>query len=256
MSHRLVGKVAVVTGSTSGIGAGIAQALAAAGARVVVSGRRSREGNAVVAAIREAGGEAIFQQTDLRQPEECRRLCQCAAEAFGGLDILVNNAGVFPRMDFEEVTPEFWDQILDINVRAAFFCCQAATPLMRQRGGGSIINIGSVHAFGTRPRMLPYGISKSALYALTMNLARILAPDHIRVNWVTVGWVLTEKEFEVQAGEGTDSEELLKRAETLPMGEFSTVEDVAQACVYLAGDETAHVTGSNLNTGAGLGVHF
>ena len=111
------------------------------------------------------------------------------------------------------MTPEFWDQILDINVRAAFFCCQAATPLMRQRGGGSIINIGSVHAFGTRPRMLPYGISKSALYALTMNLARILAPDHIRVNWVTVGWVLTEKEFEVQAGEGTESEELLARGD-------------------------------------------
>ncbi len=256
MGERLQGKVAIVTGSTSGIGAGIVRALAAEGARVVVSGRRQPEGEAVVAEIRAAGGTALFLQADVANPEECGLLCRRAVEEFGRLDILVNNAGIFPRVDFAEVTPEYWDRIFDTNVRGPFFCCQAAAPLLRAAGGGSIINIGSVNAFGVnRERILVYGTSKTALYGLTMNLARLLAPDRIRVNWITVGWVLTDKEFEIQAGEGRDAQAMLANAPQLPMGEYSTVEDVAHACVYLASEEAVRVTGANVNAGAGLGIH-
>lgn len=256
MGSRLQGKVAVVTGSTSGIGAGIATAMASEGACVVVSGRRAPEGDAVVEGIRAAGGTAVFQQTDLRRPEECRQLCQRAAAEFGGLDILVNNAGIFPRLEFEQLSVEFWDAIMETNVRGAFLCSQAAVPLMRARGGGALINIGSSHAFGTRERLFAYGCSKGALYVMTMNLARMLAPQRIRVNWITVGWVLTEKEYAVQESEGVSREALHQRAEELPMGEFSTVDDIARACVYLATDEAAHITGSNVNTGAGIGIHL
>ncbi|MBI3945381.1 MAG: glucose 1-dehydrogenase [Armatimonadetes bacterium] len=255
MGNYLQGKVAVVTGSTSGIGAGIARTLAAEGAAVVVSGRRRESGEAVAAAMVAAGGRAVYQPTDLRDPEACRRVCRRAKEEFGGLDILVNNAAVFPRTDFLDVTPEFWDEMLDVNLRGAFLCSQAAVPILRERGGGSIINIGSGNAFGTSERLFAYGVSKGALYVMTMNLARILAPDRIRANWITVGWVLTEREFEVQAVEGNDRQTMLDRAASLPMGEYATPEDVAQACVYLAGDAAAHVTGSVVNTGAGLGIH-
>ncbi|MBM4081796.1 MAG: SDR family NAD(P)-dependent oxidoreductase, partial [Planctomycetes bacterium] len=136
MGTRLLNKIGVVTGSTSGIGAAIAQALAAEGARVVVSGRREGEGEKVAAGIRGAGGQAVFQKTDLAAPDECARLCRRAQEEFGGLDILVNNAGLFPRASFDDTTLELWDELFAVNVRGAFLCSQAAAPLMRQRGGG------------------------------------------------------------------------------------------------------------------------
>jgi NAD(P)-dependent dehydrogenase (short-subunit alcohol dehydrogenase family) len=256
MTRRLQGKVAVVTGSTGGIGESIARALAVEGAGVVVSGRRAAEGEAVAAAVRAAGGSAVFHPADVRRPEDCRAVCRRAADEFGGLDVLVNNAGIFPRMGFENTTPEFWDDVFDINVRGTFLCSQAAVPLMRARGGGSIMMIGSGCAFGIGDRLFAYGTSKSALYAMTMNMARILAPQRIRVNWITVGWVLTEKEFEVQESEGNSRQDMLDAASKLPMGRYSTPEEIAEACVYLATDAASGVTGSDLNTGAGLGIHL
>jgi NAD(P)-dependent dehydrogenase (short-subunit alcohol dehydrogenase family) len=169
----------------------------------------------------------------------------------------VNNAGIFPRMEFEKTTPEFWDEMFSINVRGAFLCSQAAAPQMRQRGGGSIINIGSGNAFGVGDRLFAYGCSKGALYAMTMNLARVLARDQIRVNWVTVGWVLTEKELQVQAEqEKRDMDALRQNEARLPMGQYTTVEDIAEGCVYLASDAAVRVTASNLNTSAGLSIRM
>ncbi|MEW6357668.1 MAG: glucose 1-dehydrogenase [Planctomycetota bacterium] len=256
MEKRLNGKVAVVTGSTSGIGAGIVAAFAAEGAKIVVSGRRRERGEEVATAACKVGGEAVFHQTDVLKPEDCEAVCRRAADEFGGLDILVNNAGVFPRATLEETDADLWDQIFDINVRGPFLCSRAAVPLMRRRGGGSIINIGSGNAFGFYPPLFAYCTSKSALHAMTMRMARILAPDRIRVNWITVGWILTEKEFEIQAGEGHDREWLEKHKADLPMGEYNTVEDVAAACVYLAGDAAVRVTGADLAAAAGMGIHI
>jgi NAD(P)-dependent dehydrogenase (short-subunit alcohol dehydrogenase family) len=251
---RLCGKVAAITGSTSGIGAGIALRFAAEGARVVVSGRRAAEGEATVRQIVAAGGQAVYQPTDIAQPGDCRALIQRAVDEYGDLEILVNNAGLFPRAGRGEITPEFWDQIQTVNVRGAMLCGQAAEPILRARGGGSLITIGSTHAFTGGDQLLAYAVSKGALYNLTMNWARHLAPARIRANWVTVGWVLTDKEREVQRGQGLDEETLEAQAPRLPMGEFNTVEDIAGGCVYFASDEAARVTGSNLMVSAGIGV--
>jgi len=259
MANRLKDKAAVVTGSTSGIGAGIARAFAAEGAAVVISGRRAEEGEAMAAGIREEAGAAVYQETDLRNADDCKNLCQRAKDEFGGLDILVNNAGIFPRAKLEETSPEFWDAMLDINLKGAFLCCQSAAPLMRERGGGSIINIGSTCAFssgGPGDSLFAYGCSKGAMYIMTMKLAGNLASDRIRVNWVTVGWVLTEKEFEIQAVEGNNPEWLEENEKRLPMNQYNTVEDMAAGCIYLASDEAERVTGSNLNIAAGMGIHI
>jgi NAD(P)-dependent dehydrogenase (short-subunit alcohol dehydrogenase family) len=257
MTGILQDKIAIITGSTSGIGAGIALAFAREGAKVVINGRRRERGEAVVQSIREQGGEALFVQGDLSQVEDCQRLSHETQKTFGGLDILVNNIGIFPRRDLEKTDAEFWDHLYDVNVRSAFLCAQSAAPLMRERGGGSIINIGSGHAFNTHPnRLFAYANTKSALYAMTMQLAGHLAKDRIRANWITVGWVLTEKEFEIQAGEGHDREWIAECEDKLPMGQYNTVEDMAAGCLYLASDAAARVTGSNINISAGMSIYI
>jgi NAD(P)-dependent dehydrogenase (short-subunit alcohol dehydrogenase family) len=252
----LDGKVAVVTGSTSGIGRAIASTFAKNGARVVVSGRRRDRGTAVAGEIKRSGGSAVFCRTDVAVPADCRALIERAVKEFGGVDILVNNAGIFPRAEIEETTPELWDEIFNVNVRGAFFCCQAAIPLMKGRGGGTIINIGSGHPFTGYTALTAYGISKGALYTMTRRMAIGLARDRIRVNWITVGWVLTEKELEVQAGEGKDVEALEKIRESLPMGQMSTEADVADACLYLAGPSGERITGTDILASAGMTIHL
>ncbi|MFW6293834.1 MAG: SDR family NAD(P)-dependent oxidoreductase, partial [Spirochaetota bacterium] len=142
---KLDGRVAVVTGSTSGIGEGVAETLAREGASVVVSGRRAERGEAVVRRIVDAGGRAVFHEADLADAAQCRPLVDRAADEFGALDILVNSAGIFPVITFEETIVEDWDRVFALNARAAYFCAQAALPHMRSRGGGSITNIGSTH---------------------------------------------------------------------------------------------------------------
>ena len=255
-TDRLSKKVAVVTGSTSGIGAAIARAFAGEGASVVVSGRRATEGVAVVDEIRRAGGAAVFHQADLADTAECRRLVERAKSEFGGLDILVNNAGIFPIVTFEKTTPELWDDVFAVNARAAFFCAQAAAPLLRERGGGSIVNVGSTHPFMTGAEQFVYGISKGTLYTMTRKLAELLAPDRIRVNWITVGWVLTEQERALRNVPDDDAEWIAANRGRLPLGEFTTEEDVSEACVYLASESGRHVTGTDLGVSSGLAIHL
>ena len=256
MSGKLKNKIAVVTGSTSGIGATIARAFAQEGAQVVITGRRADRGESVVTEIVNAGGQAVFEQADMADAKDCKRVCTRANEAFGGLDTLVNNAGIFPRAKFEETTPEFWDHMFAVNTRSAFLCSQAAVPMMRARGGGSIVNMGSTLPWSLGDNLFAYGCSKGAMYTMTRQLAGILRKDRIRVNWVTIGWVLTEKEFEVQAGEGRAPGWEVEQADHLPMGAFNTEQDMADACVYLASDAAARVTGTDLNVSAGLNIHM
>jgi NAD(P)-dependent dehydrogenase (short-subunit alcohol dehydrogenase family) len=127
---------------------------------------------------------------------------------------------------------------------------------MRARGGGSIINMGSTLPWSLGDNLFAYGCSKGAMYTMTRQLAGILRKDKIRANWVTIGWVLTEKEFEVQAGEGREDGWEVGQADQLPMGEFNTEADMAEACVYLASDAAARVTGTDLNVSAGLNIHI
>ena len=193
-SDLFAGRTVLVSGAGSGIGKAIAFLFARLGAKLAICGRDPEKLEQTAAWLRKLGSPDVFMQPmTIRDPEQVDALMDAVWAHFGGLDILVNNAGIFPRMPFLETTPEFWDQIFTINLRGAFLCAQAAVPPMRERGGGCILNIGSGGAFLSGDLLFAYGISKGALFVMTQNLARNLAKDRIRANFITVGWVLTEK---------------------------------------------------------------
>jgi len=253
MTQRLTGKVAIVTGSTSGIGEGIAVRLASEGAAMIVTGPVEAPGQLVVEQIHQLGGQAIFVRADLISEADCAALIQAAVDHYGRLDVLVNNAGIYPHTEFEQITLAEWDQVFAVNLRGPFLCCRAAVPRMRQQGGGSIVNIGTTLAYRGRLNRLAYSCSKSALLALTKTLARELAHDRIRANWITVGWVATSGEIELRNQTHGDGESYLRQqSEQRPFGRLETPEDIAAGVVYLASDEASHVTGCELNISGGL----
>jgi NAD(P)-dependent dehydrogenase (short-subunit alcohol dehydrogenase family) len=236
--------VAVVTGSTSGIGKAIAQHFAALGAAVVVHGTNESNGNAVVAGIREAGGQAVFAAGNLVDEGDCHQVIARTVAAFGGLDILVNNAADVSRGTIESVPLATWDRILAINLRAPFILLQAAIPHMRARGGGSVVNIGSINAYIGEPKLCPYSVSKGGLMTLTKNAAAYLNQYRIRVNQLNVGWTLTEGEHRVKIAEGKGENWLEEAVATRPFGRLLEPIEVAYAAAYYASDEAACITGS------------
>lgn len=251
---RVAGKVAVVTGSAGGIGAGIARRLAAEGAAVVVTDRKVEQGGQVAEEIRAAGDRAIFVPSDLTRQTETTSLIQAALDEFGRLDILVNNAAIYPQTPLEEVTAAAWDEVFATNVRAVFFCCREAIRAMRQRGSGSIVNIGTTLAYRARANRLAYACSKGALLTMTRVLAQELLADHIRVNWITVGWVITPGEVALRKRtHGPQGLAYLEeRSRQAPLGRLETPEDIAGGVLYLVSDEASHVTGCELNISGGL----
>lgn len=244
---RVDGKVIIVTGGATGIGRGISEVLAREGARVVIANRNEERGREAEAAIRAAGGEALFVQTDVAVEADCRRLVEEAVRAYGRLDGLVNNAGIFPRATLEETTEELWDRIFDINLKGAFFCCKYAVPELRKAGGGCIVNIGSANAYVGLPQLFAYSISKGGMITMTRNLAAALAGDRIRVNFVNPGWVITEMEIEIQALEGHDAAWIEEAGRQMPLGRHQVPEDAAYAVLYLMSDEASQVSGDLLN---------
>jgi len=251
-------KVAIVTGSTGGIGEGIARRLAADGLAVVVSGRRQEVGEKVARSIREAGGEATFLRADVGVPADCAGLVHGAARRYGRLDVLVNNAAIFSQMPMSEITPEQWDLEFAVNARGPFLCSREAIPYMRQAGGGSIVNIGTtmVHGYGRgHLERMGYIGSKGALLAMTKSMARELASERIRVNWVIVGWVATPGEIALRADQVEDPEGYLaEQGRRLPLGRMERPEEVAAGVSFLVSDEASHVTGCELNISGGIWV--
>lgn len=251
MSGRVQDKVAIVTGGGTGIGQGIATLLSREGARVVVANRDPKTGEETVGQIRAAGGTALFQRTDITREAECAALVTAAVREFGRLDVLVNNAGIFPRATLEETTEELWDQIMAINLKGVFFCCKHAVPAMRLSGGGSIVNIGSINGYIGGGNLFAYSISKGGLLTLTRNLARSLAHEQIRVNYLNPGWVITPGEIRIQGLEGHDRDWLEERGAQMPLGRLQTPTDAAYGVLYLASDESSQVTGETLNIDGG-----
>jgi NAD(P)-dependent dehydrogenase (short-subunit alcohol dehydrogenase family) len=243
---RVDGKVAIVTGGATGIGRGISEVLAREGAKVVVANRNAERGEEAAQAIRAAGGDAHFVKTDVAREEDCRNLVAEAVRHFGRLDALVNNAGIFPRSTLEETTSELWDQIFDVNLKGAFLCCKYAVPEMRKAGGGCIVNIGSANAYVGAPNLFAYSVSKGGMITMTRNLANALAKDRIRVNFVNPGWVITEMEIDIQAGEGHDEAWIEEMGKKMPLGRHQVPEDAAYAVLYLVSDEASQVNGEQL----------
>jgi NAD(P)-dependent dehydrogenase (short-subunit alcohol dehydrogenase family) len=237
-------KVALITGSTSGIGLGIAEHLASLGARVVVHGRREPQARQIVERLVSEGSEADYVLADLSHVDECRRTVGFTVDRFGGIDVLVNNAADTSRGYLEDVAVELWDRIMNINLRAPFLCLQEAVTSMKARGGGSIINIGSVNAYIGEPKLGPYSVSKGGLMTLTRNAAATLNRYRIRVNQINVGWTLTEGEERVKRLEGRGEEWLEDAIATRPFGRLLSPLDVAIPVAYFASDDSALVTGT------------
>jgi NAD(P)-dependent dehydrogenase (short-subunit alcohol dehydrogenase family) len=245
-SPSLAGQVAVVTGSTRGIGAGIARLFAAHGARVMVHGLEKEEGERVVSAIQALSGEAALLVGDLKDEALCRELIRRTLERFGGLDILVNNAAVVHRGNIENTSVALWDEILAVNLRAPFILCQEAVKHMKERRSGCIINIGSINAYVGLRKVMAYSASKGGLMTLTRNLANYLVQYRIRVNQINPGWVLTEGERDVQLlEEGTGENWLEAAVKTRPFGRMLLPEDLAKAALFFATNEL--ITGAVLD---------
>ncbi len=242
----LNGQVALVTGSTQGIGAGIAKEFAAHGARVVIHGLQESAGAEVAAAVRNAGSEALTILGDVRDEGFCRSLVRQTLNRFGRLDILVNNAASTERSNIEDDSLELWDRVLAINLRAPFILCQEAARNMKERRKGCIINIGSVNAYVGARNLLAYSTSKGGLMTFTRNLAFHLTQHRIRVNQINPGWVLTEGERHVQSVvEGKGEEWLTKAVQSRPFGRLLYPEDIAHAALFLAATEL--ITGAVLD---------
>lgn len=246
MSDTLSGRVALVTGSTSGIGRATAVHLAELGAQVVVSGRDGERGEATVAAIRSAGGKADFVAADLGDADSVRELARRATELGGGrVDILINNAGVFPFKTTEQFTEADIDHTFDINVKAPFLLVQALAPAMAARGHGAVVNVGTILATSGTPVGSVYGSSKAALELLTRAWATEFGPSGVRVNAVAPGPVRTEGTEPINA--------LLDDfAAPSPGRRVARPEEIATAIGFLAGPGASNIHGTVLPVDGGL----
>jgi NAD(P)-dependent dehydrogenase (short-subunit alcohol dehydrogenase family) len=252
--NRLEDKVVIVTGATKGIGRGIALELAREGALVVAGGRSAQEGMSLVQEIRDAYNRpALFVAGDIAEETYCKRLVDEAARAFGRVDGLVNNAGIFPDVPFYESDAALFDRVYQVNVRGAFLASKYAAMRMEEQGAGSIVMIGSTHAFGASPHYSVYGTSKGAMYSLTQYLAKNLAAKKIRANWITVGWVKTDGEIARILADGHDEAWLDDIAGRMcPLGGLQSVQDIAYAAVYLLSDESRFVTETDIRVTGGF----
>jgi 3-oxoacyl-[acyl-carrier protein] reductase len=249
MSKKLQEQVAVVTGASKGIGAAIAEHIAAAGAAVVVNYASSRAGaEAVVQRIRQAGGKSVAVQADVSKPDDIRRLFAETKKAFGKLDLLVNNAGVYEFAPLEAISAEHFHKHFDLNVLGLLLTTQEAVKHFGP-SGGSIVNISSVAATSALPNASVYSGTKAAVDAITRSLAQELGPRKIRVNAVSPGMVETEGLHTSGMAGGDFQRQFEAQA---PLGRIGQPQDIAPAVVFLASPESAWITGENLYVSGGL----
>lgn len=240
---ELAGCVALVTGAGQRVGQAIAVALGAQGMRVAVHYRGSVDGaRATCERIAVAGGEAVAFAADLAEPDAPARLVETVAAHFGVFDVLVNSAAVMERTPVGEVTVAAWDAMFAVNLRAPFFCAQAAAAAMGERGG-AIVNIADLAAFETWPAYVPHGITKAGVVQMTRALARVLAP-RVRVNGIAPGTVLLPPDWDEAAAARLNA--------TTPLGRLGSPDDVVQAVLYLLAAD--YVTGETIVVDGGRHV--
>jgi len=246
---KLQGKVAVVTGASKGIGAAIAWHLAAAGASVVVNYSSSKDGaDRVVNEIDGTGGRAIAVHANLAKPADVQRLFSEAEKEFGRIDILVNNAGVYEFQPLENVTPEHFHKMFDLNVLGLILASKEAARYFGS-DGGSIINISSVVATAAPATASVYSATKAAVDAITRSLAKELGPRKIRVNSINPGLVVTEGVRAMGIPDSDFERQFLAQA---PLGRVGQPQDIAPAAVFLASNEASWITGETLQISGGF----
>lgn len=241
---RLAGKVAVVTGSTRGIGRAIAERFAAEGARVVVN---SRSAASAEAAALEIGGEAVGVDADVGSAAGAQRVVDGALDAFGGVDVMVCNAGIPMPRDSLQISEDDWRRTLDVDLSRVFFCAQRAARVMVKRGAGAIVTISSLQAFAPLARRVAYAAAKGGVVAMTRSLAAEWAP-YVRVNCVAPGYVATSMVQELVAQGRVDPEAVNRRT---PFGRMAEPAEVASAVLFLASDEASFITGETIMVDGG-----
>lgn len=239
---RLDGKVCVITGAAQGIGAACAHRFAKEGAKVVVSDIQVDKGEAVVADIRDAGGDAVFVACDVSSKASCDDLMGSAVDAFDAVDILIANAAILVAKDFLDLTEEDWTNTLNVNLSGYFYVGQSAARQMVKQGRGSIINMSSINAVVAIPSVLPYTVCKGGVLQLTKSMALAMAPHGIRVNAVGPGTIATEMGKSMMADE-TARKRVLSRT---PLGRPGEPDEIASVCVFLASDDASYITGETI----------
>ncbi|MGN0350710.1 MAG: SDR family NAD(P)-dependent oxidoreductase [Roseburia sp.] len=250
---RLKDKVAVVTGSTSGIGVGIARLYAQEGAKVVICGRREEKGQAVVDEIRKEGGEASYHFMDITAPESIEKLFADTAEKYGKIDVLVNNAANVGLKDgrVDELTLEMWDHVFQSDVRGTFYATKCVLPYMQKNEtGGSIINIGSMASCGGDLGSTAYACAKAGVDMLTQSTALQYGKQNIRCNCVRPGLIVTPQNEAYVPQELKDV-----FLSNIMVNRYGCPEDIGHMCVYLASDESSYVSGQIINVDGGLNSH-
>lgn len=249
--RRLEDRVAIVTGSSRGIGKAIAERFAAEGARVTINWVSSEfEAEGVVDTIKRGGGEALSVRADVSSPADVQKLVRATVDHFGRVDILVNNAGVMITKPVLETTEDDWDRTMDINLKGAYLCSKAVAPFMIKQKSGKIImmssNSGLYHP--SAMRFTEYVTSKAGMNGLTKALALAFGP-HITVNAICPGWIKTDMV------EGTDPEVEKRILAETALARWGTTDDVAGAAVFLASKEADFITGESLLVAGGRGMH-
>ena len=245
---RLKDKVILVTGSTTGIGEGMARMFAREGALVVVHGPTGLAAQEVATEINLQKGRAVWVEGLLEDPAVPARIIEQILQKYGRIDGLVNNAADLTRGSLEATTVESFDRTIAVNLRAPLLLIQAVLPHFRRQGGGRVLNIGSVNSYCGEKNLLGYSISKGGLVTLTRNLADAHGPEGIRVNLFNVGWTLTQNEYKLKRSEGLPEnwpDQLPKGF--VPSGRLLAPDDIAAAAVYFLSDEGALINGAILD---------
>ena len=245
MSGRVEGRVAIVTGAARGIGHGIARALAAEGAAVVVADLDEPGARAVAAELAAGGADALALRVDVSSEEDTRRLAEETVAAYGRIDVLVANAGVAGEGTVVETTLEEWSRVLAVDLTGVFLSCRAVLPTMIAQGSGRIVATGSQLGLRGAPGLVPYCAAKAGVHGLVKALAREVAPHGITVNAIAPGPTDTD----ILAG--IDEETMSAIVAEIPLGRIARVEEIAPAAVLLASDEGAYFTGSIVNVSGG-----
>jgi len=238
---RLKDKVVLVTGSTTGIGAATAQQAIADGAKVMVHGRDESRAKAMKEKL---GDQAHYCIADLLDANASEQVINATLDAFGRIDVLINNAGIYPRNNIDDLTDDFFDRVMTVNVKVPMLLIQQAIKAFRQQGGGTVVNIGSINAHCGQTDLLVYSVSKGALMTMTRNLGGALAPESIRVNQLNVGWTVTDTEHALKLKEGLpENWQTLIPTIYAPSGRLLQPAEVAQHVVFWASDDSAPANG-------------
>lgn len=252
MEISLNNKIIVISGGTKGVGRQLALQCADDGAHVVISGRDETSAASIIEAAKELPGTIEFKKADLHNINSIRELFAHVANKYHKLDGFVNYAGITPAATLTECPESLFDDVFDIDIKAAFFCCQESVKLMQKSGGGSIVLVGSTHHTRGNKDRTAYACAKGALFTLSNHIGKHYAEDKIRCNYLVMGWTPTDGELALRKSQGmTEAELRTEAAKAIPMGRMTETTDIVPAMMYLLSDISSMVTATEFKVNGG-----